>query len=64
MNLMLSTTRLYLDDFAKSIEGRTADDDERADLKCILDNQLNMALGIATGAKLERPIWPPGESTI
>lgn len=62
MNLMLSTTRLYLEDFAKNIEGRTADDDERADLKCILDNQLNMALGIATGAKLERPSWPGSES--
>ena len=62
MSLMLSTTRLYLDDYAKKIEGRFADDDERVELKLMLDNQLKMVVGLATGAKLERPVWPTDES--
>ena len=61
MGLMLSTLGLFLDHFAGSIEGREADDEERAGLKIMLDSQLAVAIGLATGAKLERPIWPiPG----
>jgi hypothetical protein len=59
--LMLSTLGLFLDHFAGSIEGREADEEERAGLKIMLDSQLAIAVGLATGAKLERPVWPiPG----
>lgn len=58
MGLMLSTLGLFLDHFAASIEGREADEEERAGLKIMLDSQLAVAIGIATGAKLERPVWP------
>lgn len=61
MSLMLSSTRLYLDDFARKIEGRFADEEERADLKLMLDNQLKMAVGLAMGSKMERPVWPANE---
>lgn len=58
---MLSTLSLYLDHFAGSIEGREADEEERDGLKTILSSQLAVAVGLATGAKLERPVWPiPG----
>jgi len=58
MGLMLGTLRLYLDEFAKSIEGRTADEDEREGLKAFLNSQLNIARGLVMGVELERPIWP------
>jgi len=63
MGLMLSTLRLYLDDFAHGIEGRTADEDEREGLKTILEMQLKTAAGLATGTKMERPVWPDSANT-
>ncbi|WP_172266117.1 hypothetical protein [Caulobacter sp. RHG1] len=61
MSTMLKTNSLYLDDFAKKIDGRFADDEERYILKLMLDDQLKMVIGLATGAKLERPVWPADE---
>ncbi len=61
MNSMLGLTRLYLEDFAAQIEGRTADNVERAELRAFLENQIHYALGIARGDDLERPTWPTEE---
>lgn len=61
MNSILGLTRLFLEDFALSIEGRTADDEEQTQLRAMLDNNLAYALALVRGDMLERPNWPAGQ---
>lgn len=62
MASVLNLTRLFLDNFAKIIDERTADDEEREQLKAMLENNLKYALSIARGDKMERPTWPISEN--
>ncbi len=63
MGQTVRLTSLYLDTFAKDLNGLTATEEERDQLREFLSERLKLAGALVLGTRLERPEWPSSEIT-
>lgn len=58
MGQTVRLTSLFLDDFAANLNGETATDEKRDQLRNFLHERLTLAGALVLGHELQRPEWP------